>query len=582
MKNVEIKEIMCSHPVPKFPYYHAKIKLQNNSGNTYYINKLIANREGVRDYLIYANEDFVFEPMIKPGKTTYIYARVDWENNDEVNIEFELVEEIEKSVDHLSLSVSTPSYGGYWNKDWEHYFSIVATERFGIERVNQPIHLSTTVYLDHITDPKKEVRVVEVDSTTGAQKEIPSQVYGVSPAYTGVNDDSIQHSISFDVAFFANVKKNDARVYLVFYGNKKADKPQYMSKFVITGTAPGITVENDYYRITMNNKSGSIYEVETKMGVNKTLEHKVETNGSVHWNPGYYAPPTPWTHTSDWDPIPYYFEESGPIFLMTQRSGKMPLYDNTFASQTYIFYSETPYIRTNSILDINKSAHVQAVRNGEIVFNLETITSFAFKDKLGEIKHTVITDLPRFEEVALTYDEDAPWVAFYSSEKKFGFAEVTLKTAAMRRMGGLVRLEHSNQYLNWGPWFYWTRNLIFPFCSQNPARMCFVPETSTYYEDMLFMPFKMREDFDKNIQFKDIDEVYQMFFNPLNIQVEFETDKRVPAQFILGPRLEGEVKETEEKPWPITLDKRYTRFRQSPIILNEIHFKEKDGKYYYR
>ena len=152
----------------------------------------------------------------------------------------------------------------------------------------------------------------------------------------------------------------------------------------------------------------------------------------------------------------------------------------------------------------------------------------------------------------------------------------------MRRSGGLPRLEHHYQYVNWGPWYYVTRNLIFPFCSQNPQRMSFVPESSTYFEDMLFVPFIFKDGVTREEQLNMVEESYKIFKNPLNIQVEQETDTRVPAQFVLGTRLTGEVQETEEKPWPITLSSEYTRFRQSPALLSEIHFKEKNGKFYYR
>ena len=349
----------------------------------------------------------------------------------------------------------------------------------------------------------------------------------------------------------------------------------------IGGENLGLSVDNYYYKINLHNKSGSIDQVITKMGINKVLEHKIETNGAIHWNPGFYSPPTAWTHTSDWE-NPSIFTESGPIFLMTQRYDPLPLYPETHVSQTYIFYSQIPAIRVNSIIDINKGRHVQALRNGEIVFNLETVTNFALRDKFGEIKDFVLMDLPRFEEVALTFDADTPWTAFYNPSYKFGFAEVTLNIAAMRRSGGLPRLEHHYQYVNWGPWYYVTRNLVFPFGSQNPQRMTFVPETSTYFEDMLFVPFIFNGGGTKEEQFGMVEHYYAMFKNPLHIQVEQDTDTRVPAQFVLGPRLTGEVQETEEKTWPITLSSEYTRFRQSPVLLNEIHFKEKNGKFYYR
>ena len=581
MERILMEDLICSHPVPRFPYYHVKIKIRNNTDSKYYINRLIANRKGSRDFEIFTDENFIFEPIILPKAVSWIYARTDWENKQDVSVEMNLIEENKKEDIVLTHSVTAPPYGGFWNKEWKYYFSIVATDRFGIERKNEPIHISASVYADRISNPEKEIRVVDVDSVTGSQKLIPSQVYGISEKYDQISNESIQPSVSFDLSFFANVNKNKGRVYLVFYGNNNAGLPSFKSNMHIGGENLGLSVENDYYKINLHNNSGSIDQVITKMGVNKVLEHKIETNGAIHWNPGFYSPPAAWTHTSDWE-NPSMFKESGPIFLLTQRYDPLPLYPETHVSQTYIFYSQIPAIRVNSIIDINKGRHVQALRNGEIVFNLETITNFALRDKFGEIKDFVLMDLPRFEELALTFDADTPWTAFYNPSHKFGFAEVTLNIAAMRRTGGLPRLEHHYQYVNWGPWYYVTRNLVFPFGSQNPQRMTFVPETSTYFEDMLFVPFIFNGNVTKEEQFGMVEQYYAMFKNPLHIQVEQDTDTRVPAQFVLGPRLTGEVQETEEKPWPITLSSKYTRFRQSPVLLNEIHFKEKNGKFYYR
>lgn len=582
MDKIIIEDLICSHPVPKFPYYHTKIRIRNNTNSLYYINKLIANKKGLRDFIIFSEENFIFEPVIKAKSVSWIFARTNWENNKEIDVEMNLVEENKKDNIFINRSVSAPDYGGYWNKEWKYYFSIVTTDRFGIERINEPVHLTTTLYADRISDPAREIRMVEVDPLTGIHLEIPCQIYGKSKLYNEIQNESIQPSLTFDIAFFANVRSKNAKVYLVFYGNNNAPVPNFKSNLNVDGKAPGLSIENDFYKINLHKKSGSLDQIITKMGINKVLEHKIETNGAIHWNPGFYAPPTAWTHTSDWENLPGYFEEKGPIFLMTQRYNPLPLYPDTYVSQTYIFYSQCPFVRVSSIIDINKGKHIQALRNGEIVFNLNTVNNFAFRDKTGEIKNFVLTDLPRFEEIALTFDADTPWTAFYNPSYKFGFAEVTLSIAAMRRSGGLPRLEHHYQYVNWGPWYYVTRNLIFPFGSQNPQRMSYVPESSTYFEDMLFVPFLINDGLKKEEQFSMVEEAYQVFKNPLHIQVEYDTDTRVPAQFVLGPRLSGEVKETEEKPWPITLSNEYTRFRQSPTLLNEIHFKEKDGKYYYR
>ncbi len=577
--HLKIEEALCSQPVAKFPYYHAKIKVRNESSDDFYIDKLKVNGKGSRDYLIFNEGNFVYEPRVDADSVTWIISRADWKAGDQILVEMELISEA-KEVEALNYNGSTPLEGGYWDDDWKYYFSVTLTERDGIDRINEPVNISASLYADRISDPEKEVRVVAIDTVTGTQEEIPSQVHSISEPYKEISDESIQHSQTFDVSFYADVGAKKGGVYLVFYGNENAEKPVYGSELKVSGDGVGIQIENPYYSMKMHPKSGSIHEVDIKMGKGKRLEHKVETNGAIHWNPGLYSPPKAWTHASDWDPPAKYFQIDGPIFTMTQRYDQLPLYPETRLSQTYIFYSRCPYVRTNSVFDINKDIYVQALRNGEIVFNLEVLKEFALRDKFGEIKSFTVTDFPRFEEIALRYSADTPWVAFFNSDYELGFAEVTINLANMRREGGLVRLEHYEQYVNWGPWVYSTRDLVFPFGAKNPQIMTLVPGSSTYYEDLAFLPFVFKDNSPEN-QFEMVENVASSLSNPLTIQVEHETDYRVPAQFVLGERLEGEIEETEQKPWPISLSKEFTRFRQSPTFLNEIHLRKRNGKYYY-
>ncbi|MGM0365533.1 MAG: hypothetical protein ACQEP5_03245 [Actinomycetota bacterium] len=578
--HLKIEEAICSHPVAKYPYFHVKIKIRNESNSDFYIDKLKINGRGTRDFLIFTNQNFIYEPRIGSNAVSWVIARGDWENNDQFKVEMELISE-DKKVEAVSYEGRTPGDGGYWNKNWKYYLSVILTERDGIERTDEPVNISATVYADRIKDPAKEVRVVKVDTATGKQLEIPCQVHSVSKPYKEASDDTIQHSQTFDVGFYAQVGANEGGVYLVFYGNDRAEVPQYESEMNVKGTGIGIDLENPYYSMKMHPKSGSLHEVDIKMGKNKRLEHKIETNGAIHWNPGIYSPPRAWTHVSDWESPAKYFQIDGPIFTIAQRYDKLPLYPEAMISQTYVFYSRCPYVRVNSVLDITKDVYVQALRNGEIVFNHELAKEFALRDKFGEVKSLTITDLPRFEEIGLRYAADTPWVAFFNSEYGLGFAEITLNLANMRREGGLVRLEHYEQYLNWGPWVYSTRDLIFPFGSQNPQKMTLLPGSSTYFEDMVFLPFIFK-DCGQGSKFDMVEKVYKTLSNPLNVQVEYDTDHRVPAQFVLGERLEGEVEETEDKPWPINLSREFTRFRQSPTFLSELYLKKKNGDYYYK
>ncbi len=65
------------------------------------------------------------------------------------------------------------------------------------------------------------------------------------------------------------------------------------------GKGLGRTIENAFYKIVLQEKSGVIYEIVEKT-TKIQLEHKLETNGAIHWNPDVYAPPHAWYHSSDW------------------------------------------------------------------------------------------------------------------------------------------------------------------------------------------------------------------------------------------------------------------------------------------
>ena len=44
----------------------------------------------------------------------------------------------------------------------------------------------------------------------------------------------------------------------------------------------------------------------------------LEAIGAIHWNPGIYSPPRPWTHTADWKPPANVNYVSGPVKILTE------------------------------------------------------------------------------------------------------------------------------------------------------------------------------------------------------------------------------------------------------------------------
>jgi Glycosyl hydrolases family 38 C-terminal domain. len=145
-------------------------------------------------------------------------------------------------------------------------------------------------------DDKKLLSNVEVDEASG------ERIIRYHPTTT------------FSLTFLANLNPNEKATYLGFYNNPKAEKPNYSSDLKVSGQGLGKIIENKYYKVTLNRKSGVIYEI-TEKNTGLRLEHKLETNGSIHWNPDVYSPPHSWYHTSDWENPPYHQIE-GPIFIL--------------------------------------------------------------------------------------------------------------------------------------------------------------------------------------------------------------------------------------------------------------------------
>ena len=540
--DLTVQEMVFSFPTPEHPYYHLNASFAIGTSKEYKVERVLFNGKRVRDFLVYNNGRRAARKTIQGQGKSALVARADWGNGSTNRLEIRAVATDEGSELHLVGTAPAPPYGGYWDPAWKHYTSAVFTESAGVRRSREPVHLTLGLYADRLTDPLKEIRVVAVDQETGRHTEVPSQVYEVS-TWSKQADIHCQPTTTCKVAFFVDVPVRSSSLYLVFYGNPSAERPTYASDLRVEGKGLGLKVENSYYRATLHAKSGAIDEFFLKMGVNEKFDHHLETNGALHWNPCVYAPPRTWIHASDWDTPPGYAKEEGPIFFMTKRWGALPHYPEVEVSVTYLFYAYTPYVMVTTVTDVLEDITVQALRNGEIVLNHNLVREFAWKKPTGEVESVVYKELPRHPTRALEMPSNTPWLALYNRECKAAFGAINLEQSNMRRGGGLVCLEQPYMYLNWGPWVYWCRALVYTFMSSNPQRMIPVPGGSTYYEKMAYMPFRLGES-DKD-RFDLIEKYHQILSNPLHVKVEMDTDERVPEEWT-PPILVEEFEEMED------------------------------------
>jgi hypothetical protein len=259
------------------------------------------------------------------------------------------------------------------------------------------------------------------------------------------------------------------------------------------------------------------------------LEHKLETNGAVHWNPDAYAPPKPWVHVSDWEK-PEYRKITGPVMHRTRCYGPMPFLDEVAAHVSYTFYAGQPYLISSSLTEVKKDIFVQALRNAEIVFNHAVLDEFVWLDRSGAVKNLVLEESRRHPAHGHEIPPDTPWLAFISRPKKVGFAAISLAYENSNIFGDPPSEAQPYIYVQNGPWIYFSRGLVYPFGSSNLTRMMPVRRGSVYLEKWAYVPFRLGDD---NAPFEVIETLHKQLKQPVLVHEWQRTDPRTPLKWVM-------------------------------------------------
>ncbi len=431
---------------------------------------------------------------------------------------------------------------GYWNPAWKNYLALVVSEDDNIERTNLPVHATFGVLSSYLKSTD-EIRLVRADRKGDdvAYAEIPHQVYDVrtwndpkitalvdKDEKTGKTSPRYHPTTSFSLAFLANLKPKEKATYLVFYNNPGARKPSFKTDLRVTGTGLAKTIENDFYKVILHPQSGTIYEVVEKSSAVK-LEHKLETNGSIHWNPDVYSPPHAWYHCSDWDNPPYTEDAAGPIFYSLRREAPLAQPPGVQVAITYRFYAGSPVIIAESLMEIRDDIFVEALRDAEVVFNKAVFTRAAARTVEGKLETWDFASTKMHPQHAAVLRPDTPWVAFYGEAKGVGFASLFLDLSLPNRHGGPASQQQPFLYIQNGPWYYMSRGFVYSFASNNQTRMLAVRAGSVYYEKNAFVPFA----FKKEAGFAGmLDKTYAMWKFPLGLSDDFETYAESPEGWV--------------------------------------------------
>jgi hypothetical protein len=474
-----------------------------------------------------------------------VKARFSWQANQVYELEVQLENVKTKRTAALTEKVSSPALRGYWDPHWKNYLALVVAEESGVERSNFPVQATIGIFANYLRSGH-EIRVVKAERAGNdvSYAEIPSQVYDLitwsdakvlaaeeKDEQTGRPIIRYHPTTSLSIAFLANFKPNEKATYLVFYNNPEAPQPAYSTDLKILGAGAGLpigkTIENSFYKVTLNKKSGVIYEI-TEKSSKTLLEHKLETNGSIHWNPCLYSPPHTWTHTSDWENPPY-VEVNGPIFYSIRIAAPLPFYPQALCSVTYHFYANVPFILVRTTIDITENMFVQALRNGEIVFNKKVFKNVGYKTVDGRVESIDLSRTRMHPDHVVSLRPDIPWVTFYNQDKGVAFANLYLDLAMTNVEGGEASAQQPFVYIQNGPWYYLARGMVYSFGTNNQTRMLPVRKGSVYAERVAFYPFSFKREQGYSAQ---TDALFNMLKHPLSIQESIETFPETPEGWV--------------------------------------------------
>jgi hypothetical protein len=536
------------YPVAGEPWYYIQASFGDAASlpkGTWRVSQISVNGTRARDILLTQGGMEVPGKDIQGQRPFEVKIRHSWQGNRAYVIQARVENAKMKKSVTLEQKVSSPVSKGYWNPAWKNYMALVVAEENGVERRNSPVHATFGVLANYLKSGD-EIRVVRADRAGSdvAYAEIPSQVYDLATwsdakilaieekdEKTGQPIVRYHPTTSFSVAFLASLKPHEKATYLVFYNNPAAPKPGYATDLKVLGAGAGKpigkTVENEFYRATLNKKSGVIYEI-TEKSSRARLEHKLETNGSVHWNPGLYSPPHTWTHVSDWENPPF-VETSGPVFYSIRIAAPLPFYPKTLCSVTYHFYAGVPYILVRTTIFIEEDMHVKALRNGEVVFNKKVFKSAGYKTVDGRVETIDLQNTRMHPEHAVTLRPDTPWVAFYNRDKGVAFANLYLDLAMINLEGGDASSEQPFVYIQNGPWYYLARGLVYSFGTNNQTRMLPVRKGSVYTERNAFYPFAFKKDGEYSAR---ADALFDRLKHPLSVMESIETFAESPEGWV--------------------------------------------------
>ncbi len=554
-KLLTIQKLELSYPCPAIPFYNFLAELELPHPSMIEVEAVVNGKVLRFTDLHRADEiDDMSKPVLSHRPPSgyglsqdgtlyhhpHLVGWMKWEPDMEYEIEItvRMKKTIDGSQDDLYLTASkklkAPSGVSVFDHTWKNYKALVVSETAGIERKSEPVEVLLSFYPDEAGQLTRDVRVVSVDPESHELTEVPSQVYDIKkfleeddlePDENGVPTRDIplwMPTVTARVAFLADVPARTSRVYLIYYNNEDAIDTMYTTDLRVQGEAPGLKIDNNTYSIVLHPNSGHLDQITLKNKPNVSLFHRMETNGAIHWNPGVYAPPRPWTHTADWKPPGNVTFMAGPVISTAEMWDHLRELPEVDASVRYEFYPGVPYFISTTSMRINERIDCIALRNGEIVFKREQMTHAAWYDIIRD--SIIVYDVAGMPDLAdLLMEADVPWITFYNEQTGIGFCGIQLNYSNAG-LESRSRLLNPYMYITGGPWIYWARALSLSFLSSNMQQVIPAMKGNFFTEKWAYMAYEFDE---SEKPYTPVLYWQKRLTNPLRVRLAEEVDERV-------------------------------------------------------
>jgi hypothetical protein len=554
-KELKISKLELGYPCPAIPFYHFIAELELPQASIIEVEAAV-NGKVLRFTDLHRSDEItdMSRPVISHRPPSgyglsqdgtlynhpHLVGWMKWQPGAEyeIHITVRMKKDIKAGEDDVFLTVTrklkAPEGVPVFDKAWKSYKALVVSETAGIDRMADPVEVLLPFYPDEAQHLTREIRVVSIDPKTHEYTEVPCQVYDIKKFLEEDDlepDEQGNHTretplwmptVTARVAFLADVPARASQVFLVYYNNEDAITKMYKTDLRVQGEAPGLQIDNSVYSIALHPNSGHLDQITLKTNPEVPLFHRMETNGAIHWNPGIYSPPRPWTHTADWKPPGNINYIAGPVIVSTEVWDQLREIPEVDASVRYEFYPGLPYIISSTSMRINKRVDCIALRNAEIVFKREQITHAAWYDVVRDsIIVYDVTSMPDLTDLLM--EDDVPWITFYNKQTGIGFCGIQLNYANAG-LESKPRLLYPFMYITGGPLIYWARAISLRFLASNMQQMIPAMEGNFFVEKWAYLTYEIDEG---ETPYAPVLKWQKRLTNPLKIRLVEEVDDRV-------------------------------------------------------